>query len=133
MEHNELTELGDQMSCTFWNFSSMSWSSSGCQYNRLSSNRKLSVCECDHLTNFAALMDVSGRQTNTKAKEILTDLFCGISIICLIATIGIFATIKEIRNRRAIITCNLCVCLLVVNLLVVFGMDRTEHYVSNNS
>ena len=78
-------------------------------------------------------MDVSGRQTNTKAKEILTYFFCGISIICLIATICVFAAIQEIRNRRAIITCNLCACLLVVHLLVVFGMDRTEHYVSDTS
>lgn len=31
------------------------------------------------------------------------------------------------RNRRTVITANLAFCLLMVNLLVIFGLDKTEH------
>ena len=108
----------------------MNWSSKGCRFQQINSNRKLSICECNHLTNFAALMDVSGRETDTKAKDILTKVCCGLSIICLILTIGLLTLVRALRNRRNNITCNLCFCLLIVNLLVVFGMDSTQNNVS---
>ena len=108
----------------------MNWSTNGCRFVQINSNRRLSICECNHLTNFAALMDVSGRETDTKVKDILTKVCCGLSILCLILTIGSLTLVRELRNRRNNITSNLCFCLLIVNLLVVFGMDSTQNNVN---
>ncbi|XP_054153265.1 adhesion G protein-coupled receptor E3-like [Oppia nitens] len=129
VKHHKQLVFGDKMSCVYWNFQQMKWSSEGCWLKTSESNRQITVCECNHLTNFAALMDVSGRETNTKVKDILTKVCCGLSIVCLIITIAFLTLIRTLRNRRNNITSNLCVCLLIVNLLVVFGMDLTEYNV----
>ena len=38
------------------------WSQEGCQV--LYSDEERTICQCDHLTNFAVLMDVSGTKVN---------------------------------------------------------------------
>ena len=129
-ENAEQLEFGDKIECDFWNFSTPSWSSEGCHYRILLSNRKISVCQCNHFTNFAILLDTSGREGNSKIKSILTDVVCGISMVCYIIIICLFLFIRELRNRRATLLCNLCFCLLVVDSLVVFGLERTEYPVT---
>ena len=44
--------------CAFWDIKRNDWSTSGCE--TVSSNRTHTTCRCNHLTNFAVLMDVSG-------------------------------------------------------------------------
>lgn len=135
LEHNNKLQFGDKMICVFWDFDTMKWSSNGCVLLFHESDRHLSVCRCNHLTNFAAIMDLSGRENNDYLKSILTNIFCGLSIICLILTILLFLRPKRKRTNtitdklvktRNIITLNLCLCLLVSNILVIFGMDRTD-------
>lgn len=126
MVHNEKLMFGDKIKCKYWNFTERQWQEDGCYLKRDQSNRTNSVCECNHLTNFAAIMDVSGREQNHNAKSILTMILCCLSIICLVMTIVIFASIKSLQNRRTTITCNLCGCLLIANILIAFGMDLTE-------
>ena len=41
------------------------WSQDGCRL--VYGNRSHTVCECDHLTNFAVLMDVRGVEVNIKS------------------------------------------------------------------
>lgn len=43
--------------CAFWDIKRGDWSTSGC--STVSSNRSHTVCRCDHLTNFAVLMDIA--------------------------------------------------------------------------
>ena len=69
------------MICVFWDFITKKWSSNGCELVFEDSNREYSVCECNHLTNFAAIMDLSGREGNEYFKSLLTYICCGISII----------------------------------------------------
>jgi len=100
------------------------------------SDRFHTVCKCNHLTNFAALMDVSGRESNDTLKSILTYCCGGVSIIGLIWTINLISRSRRtvemnsrkenLKEMRSIITCNLCICLLITNMLVLFGMDRTN-------
>lgn len=40
--------------CVFWDFEDHSWSDAGCGVK--DSNDTVTVCQCDHLTNFAVLM-----------------------------------------------------------------------------
>ena len=133
------------MDCKYWDFTSNQWSSKGCRFVSTESNRDKTVCECNHLTNFAALMDVTGRETNKKTENLLTLIFCTLSIISLISTLtlilfrnqileaivetnaeGLIEQRKMINKRIDMIYFNVSVCLLVVNLIVVFGMDRTD-------
>ena len=131
MEHKSSLKFGDKVQCVYWDFNQTKWSTNGCHFQKTNSNRKLSICECNHLTNFAALMDVSGRESDTKIKDILTKVCCGLSIVCLVLTIGFLTLVRALRNRRNNITSNLCICLLIVNVLVVFGMDSTDNNVSH--
>jgi len=112
------------------------WSSKGCHKIIEESDLFTTVCECNHLTNFAALMDTSGREDNNIFKSISSYLCSGLSITGLILTIIMHLTptkyakrdLKAEKNRelKVIIICNLCICLTINDLLVIFGMDRTE-------
>ncbi|XP_030852593.1 adhesion G protein-coupled receptor L1 [Strongylocentrotus purpuratus] len=61
---HENTNLTGSVSCAFWDSTnktetpSGSWSSNGCVV--VKSNRTHTTCACDHLTNFAILLDVTG-------------------------------------------------------------------------
>lgn len=130
-----MLKFRDKIECVFWMFnesahSDSRWAANGCEYIAKESNKTVTVCECDHLTNFAALMDIRGREKNTKFKSILTYLCSSLSIVAMIITLIVLAIPKRLRDRRNTITCNLCVCLLIANLLIVFGMDATNYDVS---
>jgi hypothetical protein len=117
----------------FWDFENQFWSSIGCQIISETSNRMRTVCECNHLTNFAALLDLKERVNSLKSK--FTYVCCGVSPVCLLLNmILIFkqnrkklSTITEqlIRKRNKI-TFNLSVCLLIADLLIIFGMNKTD-------
>ncbi|CAG2177935.1 unnamed protein product, partial [Oppiella nova] len=64
LKHKNRLVLGDRVECVFWDFDHKKWSSDGCHVMESESNRETTVCECNHLTNFAALMDTSGREDN---------------------------------------------------------------------
>ncbi|XP_019864466.1 PREDICTED: uncharacterized protein LOC109593811 [Amphimedon queenslandica] len=78
------------------------WSSEGCNLTII--NSKL-VCICDHLTNFAILLDVSSR-TNISENEGQFDVFLEavsyigviISIICIILTLFTYIAAKNLRQ-----------------------------------
>jgi len=82
-------------------------------------------------------MDTSGREDNEDVKSKLTYLCSGLSIACLIFTIVLSLhtrksqeiTYDKERNLKTLIVCNLSVCLLIVNLLVVSAMDNTNNKV----
>jgi hypothetical protein len=93
------------------------------------------VCECNHLTNFAALMNPKER--NETLKSIFTYICCGVSAICLVFNmILIFIQNKnknklwtinyDLMRKRDKITFNLSTCLLIADLLIIFGMNKTD-------
>ena len=54
-------------------------------------------CRCNHLTNFAILLDVSGKGTPKEAAlalSIVTYIGCAISLLCLLITLVTFAVFK---------------------------------------
>ncbi len=125
--------FGEKISCNYWDFKRSLWSSKGCFKVDDESDLFTTVCKCDHLTNFAALMDMSGKEENTDLKSKLTYFCSGLSIACLIFTILI--NLKKSDNEdnkkvmKTMIVCNLSVCLIIVHLLVILSMDRTENKV----
>ncbi len=91
------------------------------------------VCECNHLTNFASLMDPKERNDILESKFYY--VCCGVSFVCLLLNMILLfkqnrkklSTITEqlIRERNKI-TFNLSVCLLIADLLIIFGMNKTN-------
>lgn len=125
--HHQLMDFGSSPKCVFWDYNTDSWSSKGCYVNQVESNRKQTTCICNHLTNFAVLMDVSNRETPSVWKSIFTIINCTISIICLIFTIIFLSICPELRSRRNSIVINISSIIIIINLLVIFGLDQINH------
>ena len=64
-----------------------SWSTEGCKVKETQNYKGFITCECNHLANFALLLDVS--QTNYMPQELstITWIGCGISVAGLAFTI----------------------------------------------
>jgi adhesion G protein-coupled receptor L1 len=65
-----------------------------------STNRTHTVCKCDHLTNFAILMDVHATliaPTHQAALQIITYVGCIISIVCLVLAIMTFQLFRGLK------------------------------------
>ncbi|KAH9394215.1 hypothetical protein TYRP_004264, partial [Tyrophagus putrescentiae] len=127
LTHNAPLEFGTKPHCVFWSFVNNSWSSEGCWIEDSVSSLHESVCMCNHLTSFSVLMDVSGRETPSQVKNILTIVCTSLSVFCLILTIALFSLCRELQNRRTTILINLSLALILVDLLVLFGLDQVKH------
>ncbi|KAG1698328.1 Adhesion G protein-coupled receptor L1 [Nymphon striatum] len=100
---------GKNPQCVFWNTSSSHWTSGfwdnrGCEL--LLSNDTSTICACNHLTNFAVLMDFN---------HVVILNLSNISI--MIAFHSIF---RSLRSRKNVITVNLCICLAIGQILIFF-------------
>jgi hypothetical protein len=68
-KHKNQLHFGDKIEYNFWDFNTSLWSSNGCQRVDEKSDLYTTVCKCNHLTNFTALMDTSGGQENDDIKS----------------------------------------------------------------
>ncbi|GAB1302800.1 Adhesion G-protein coupled receptor G4 [Apodemus speciosus] len=112
----------DQVYCAFWDFDTNNglggWNPSGCKLKE--SNINYTICQCNHLTHFGVLMDLS-RSTvdavNERILVIITYTGCGISSIFLgIAMVTYIAFHKLRKDYPSKILINLCTALLMLNL-----------------
>ena len=71
-----------------------SWSTEGCKVNQTQKYKDFISCECDHLTSFALLLDVSQTRYRSQALSIITWIGCGISMAGLALTIITFLYLK---------------------------------------
>uniref|UniRef100_T1KNL5 G-protein coupled receptors family 2 profile 2 domain-containing protein n=1 Tax=Tetranychus urticae TaxID=32264 RepID=T1KNL5_TETUR len=131
LAHSSIKRRGDVVQCVFWDSVNKAWNSSGCVYDEVASTRRKTVCHCTHLTNFAILMDMTGREEDDQAKSILSLICLTASVISLILTIFFLITLPPVKstpitNKRVAITTNLCICLLVSNFILMFGVEHTE-------
>ncbi|KAK7023661.1 hypothetical protein SK128_023384 [Halocaridina rubra] len=113
--------------CVFWDYTTSSWSEEGCRVLRY--NTSHTVCECDHLTNFAVLMDVHATPLSYPhqlALSIITYVGCIISIICLLLATIVFHAFRGLKSDRNTIHKNLCVCLLVAEIVFLAGVNHTD-------
>jgi len=74
------------------------WSEEGCQIQK--TNETHTVCECNHLTNFAVLMDVHAVRLDIAhqvALQIITYIGCIISVVCLVLAILTFQLFRGLK------------------------------------
>ncbi|XP_064087853.1 latrophilin Cirl-like isoform X4 [Macrobrachium nipponense] len=113
--------------CVFWDYTTSSWSEEGCRVLRY--NTSHTVCECEHLTNFAVLMDVHATPVpypHQLALSIITYVGCIISIVCLLLATIVFHAFRGLKSDRTTIHKNLCVCLLVAETVFLAGVNQTD-------
>ncbi|CAL1539284.1 unnamed protein product [Lymnaea stagnalis] len=118
--------------CVFWDMSSRDapkWSTEGCTYNGTLNGRD--VCLCDHLTNFAILLDFYGdakpiSPENEASLNVLSLIGISLSIFGLAMTIITFLAFKKLRQGRAQQTLfNMAIALLCFQTTFLVGVKQT--------
>ncbi|VCX36986.1 unnamed protein product [Gulo gulo] len=122
LQHVEGNQNYDRVHCAFWDFGSNNgqggWNSSGCKVKETNTNH--TICQCDHLTHFGVLMDLSRSAmdaVNERILVLITYIGCGISSIFLgVAIVTYIAFHKLRKDHPSKILINLCMALLMLNL-----------------
>ncbi|XP_052775573.1 adhesion G protein-coupled receptor L2-like isoform X2 [Mya arenaria] len=131
LSHND-KDLKDQIPvCAYWSYNASTlqgdWSTEGCWVAE--SNIMFTTCQCDHLTNFAVLMDVTGTKLNLwhmMSLQAITYVGCTVSIICLLMCFISFTIFRNLQSDRNTIHKNLVLCLMLAELLFLFGIAKTD-------
>ncbi|XP_048576446.1 uncharacterized protein LOC5501722 isoform X2 [Nematostella vectensis] len=114
--------------CSFLDFrqsSAGNWSSSGCKMTS-DPDERLAQCECDHLTNFAILMQVHEfkiDRAHEKALQLITYVGCGISLFGLALTLATFLSLETLASERTSIHKNLVVAIGLAQIIFLAGID----------
>ncbi|XP_078656614.1 uncharacterized protein LOC144902852 isoform X2 [Branchiostoma floridae x Branchiostoma belcheri] len=118
------------MTCVFWDFAANhgggAWSTDGCSYGGMDKGRV--VCECDHLTNFAVLMQHTIHKNEFAGLVAVSKVLCGLMVIGLAITLLTHVAFDELRQHRSqIILMNICVALLATLVGFLLGIGWTEN------
>ena len=70
------------------------WSNQNCWVSETQKYDGFVTCKCNHLTNFALLLDVSQSRNEPLALSIVTWIGCGVSMLGLLLTIITFSYFK---------------------------------------
>lgn len=127
-------EESDKLVCSYWNYTKNEdaggWETKGCKLLSYGSGR--AVCRCNHLTNFAVLIDPNANTISDTDKLVLgivTKVGLIISIIGLGITILTFLVFKHLRSGRGQqVLVNLSVAMICSAILFLVGVERTESY-----
>ncbi|XP_061426215.1 LOW QUALITY PROTEIN: adhesion G-protein coupled receptor G6-like [Lethenteron reissneri] len=108
--------------CVYWDFVKKDWNSNGCIAVPSGSDHNVTLCQCNHLTHFALLLDFSPGPKYSEAIEkslsFITYIGSGLSTIFLGITLVTYITFEKIRtDHPSKILMNLCAALLLLNLL----------------
>ncbi|XP_041472564.1 adhesion G-protein coupled receptor G6-like [Lytechinus variegatus] len=133
-------------SCVFWKVNDEGvgdWSNEGCQLlsvtgirdpgvhaNCHDPTKEKIVCGCNHLTNFAVLMDVYREdRSSDQAYKVLTFVGCGLSVISLLITLATYLTNKVLREKQTnkifICLCATLLC-LYISFIVMMMLDTAR-------
>ncbi|XP_065186568.1 adhesion G-protein coupled receptor G7-like isoform X2 [Sycon ciliatum] len=118
--------------CAYWDPRASgglgAWNTTGCQL--VSNTATTMLCHCNHLTNFAVLLarrPPSGAGGAGKALTVVTYIGCGVSITALLALVALHFSKRVLRcSSKSKLRCVLSVNLLLLLLLFVAGVERTE-------
>ncbi|XP_061496273.1 cadherin EGF LAG seven-pass G-type receptor 1 isoform X3 [Rhineura floridana] len=125
------TEERTKPVCVFWNHSiaigqTGGWSSKGCELFSRSQSRI--VCQCNHMTSFAVLMDISKRENGEALPlKIITYTTVSISLVALLLTFILLVLIRTLRSNLHSIHKNLVAALFFSELVFLMGINQTEN------
>ncbi|XP_064406870.1 adhesion G protein-coupled receptor L3-like isoform X2 [Halichondria panicea] len=129
---SQFAQDSSEMKCVFWEFILGSdsrlvngrWNTKGCERNNSLSNSTHTVCECTHLTNFAILLSsqpiVGG--VHAFVLGLIDYIGVSLSVLAMLATIVALVYLRSLWNMRNYIHINLCVSLILAQLMFVSGL-----------
>lgn len=126
------TENVTNPTCVFWNYIDHAWSANGC--NLEATNRTHSICMCNHLTNFALLMDVMDEHNhslfsmldgNMRILIYISISICLLFIIIALLTLKIFNGVF-IKSTRTSIYRSIYICLFIIEIIFIVGIEQNE-------
>ena len=83
----DLTEAGAGRDCVWWDTAGLVWSRGGCEVSQEASTASLTVCHCDHLTNFGVMFDYRGQaDPNDPVFTLLSTVLLSVSALSILVT-----------------------------------------------
>ncbi|XP_075907847.1 cadherin EGF LAG seven-pass G-type receptor 1 isoform X3 [Nelusetta ayraudi] len=125
------TEERTKPVCVFWNHSlaiggTGGWSSKGCEV--LNRNSSHISCQCNHMTSFAVLMDVSKREHgDVLPLKIVTYTTVSVSLFLLLLTLALLCLLRRLRSNLHAIHRNLVAALFFSELVFLLGINQTDN------
>ncbi|XP_073429603.1 cadherin EGF LAG seven-pass G-type receptor 1 isoform X2 [Dendrobates tinctorius] len=125
------TEERTKPVCVFWNHSIITggaggWSSKGCDL--VFRNKSHLTCQCNHMTSFAVLMDISKRENGEVLPlKIITYTSVSVSLAALLLTFILLVIIRTLRSNIHNIHKNLVAALFFSELVFLIGINQTEN------
>ncbi|XP_064605625.1 adhesion G-protein coupled receptor G6-like [Liolophura sinensis] len=119
--------------CVFWDFAlhggKGGWSGRGCTLLNITGKEGYYECSCNHLTNFAVLIDYGGKidEVHNTALTVITIIGLSLSIIGLSLTVITFLLFRKLRkgnNQKTLF--NLALALLAAWILFLVGIILTQ-------
>ncbi|XP_068735265.1 adhesion G-protein coupled receptor D1-like [Montipora capricornis] len=129
---NKKDSIKEKSDCVFWNFSISSrfngaWSSEGCTL--VEDSTETTTCDCNHLTNFAVLMEVGETEipSNDKfALEIVTYVGTSFSLLGEVISISVYLFLLNVKSMQTHIRLNMVVCLAIAQVVFLTGITAIE-------
>ncbi|XP_070569269.1 adhesion G-protein coupled receptor G6-like [Ptychodera flava] len=121
------------VSCAFWDYNlsdgAGAWSEEGCEVSSNGTDgqradNNVTVCECNHLTNFALLVNIYSNdidETHQKSLSKISYIGCGVSLIALVVTLISIIVYRKKKNKAAKILISLCSALSMALLMFLIG------------
>ncbi|XP_028304678.1 cadherin EGF LAG seven-pass G-type receptor 1 isoform X4 [Gouania willdenowi] len=125
------TEERTKPVCVFWDHSlaiggTGGWSSKGCEV--LNRNNSHISCQCNHMTSFAVLMDISKREHgDVLPLKIVTYTTVAVSLFLLFLTFIFLCLLHRLRSNFQAIHRNLVAALFFSELVFLLGINQTDH------
>ncbi|XP_036005287.1 cadherin EGF LAG seven-pass G-type receptor 1 isoform X4 [Fundulus heteroclitus] len=125
------TEERTKPVCVFWDHSSSiggtgGWSSKGCEV--LNRNNSHISCQCNHMTSFAVLMDISKREHgDVLPLKIVTYIALSVSLSLLLLTFILLCLLHRLRSNLLAIHRNLVATLFFSELVFLLGINQTDN------
>ncbi|XP_065060290.1 adhesion G-protein coupled receptor G4-like [Rhopilema esculentum] len=121
--------LTGSVSCVYWNFTRSEWASNGCRFvGEVDGFRR---CRCNHLTNFAILMNVVGGRITEQEKlalSYITYIGCGISLFLLFVMVVTFLVFRKQLLKTSPARIHLCLAISIIGSLIflLLGMQASN-------
>uniref|UniRef100_A0A3P9H6T8 Cadherin EGF LAG seven-pass G-type receptor 1a n=1 Tax=Oryzias latipes TaxID=8090 RepID=A0A3P9H6T8_ORYLA len=117
--------------CVFWDHSVTNggaggWSSKGCEV--LNRNSSHISCQCNHMTSFAVLMDISKREHgDVLPLKIVTYTTVLVSLVLLLLTFILLCLLRHLHSNLHAIHRNLVATLFFSELVFLLGINQTDN------
>ncbi|XP_069797890.1 cadherin EGF LAG seven-pass G-type receptor 2 isoform X4 [Narcine bancroftii] len=125
------TEERSKPICVFWNHSipvggTGGWSSKGCEL--VIRNETHISCQCNHMTSFAVLMDISRRENGEILPlKLLTYSTVGVTLGALLLSFMVILLLRSLRSNQHSIIKNMVVALFLSELIFILGINQADN------